>query len=181
MSDSQLWADFVAYATTKLEQNLAQVSRCAGLLTHEELWRRANQHANSVGNLLLHLNGNVRQWIAAGVGGQPFHRNRPAEFAARAPQPADDALANLEQTVTAALRIIAALPSHKATVRRHIQDYEVSTQTAIFHVVEHFSFHTGQIVHATKLIKDVDLSLYDEQGRKYADQDHKRPGASRSP
>jgi uncharacterized damage-inducible protein DinB len=181
MRDSQLWADFVAYAKAKLEQNLRQVRRCAGLLSQEELWGRANRHANSIGNLLLHLNGNVRQWIVAGIGGQPFERDRPAEFAARGPRPADGALEDLEQTVAAALRIIAGVPSEQAEVSRCIQGYEVSTLTAVFHVVEHFSFHTGQIVHATKLIKNVDLSLYDEQGRKYADPEEKRPGASPSP
>lgn len=181
MSDAQLWTDFVVYATAKLVQNLHQVRRCAGLLTDEELWRRPNQHANSVANLLLHLNGNVRQWIVAGLGGQPFDRDRPAEFAARGPRPGDQALHNLEQTIAAALRIIAALPVEQAGLSRTIQGYEVSTLTAVFHVVEHFSFHTGQIVHATKLIKDVDLSLYDGQGRKYSHQDQKHPGASLSP
>jgi uncharacterized damage-inducible protein DinB len=168
MDSLRMWNDFVAYGAAKLEQNLTQIRRCAGLLNEEELWRRANQHTNSVGNLLLHLNGNVRQWVVAGIGGQPFERDRPAEFAARGPLPTELLLANLDQAVTAAIRIITDLLPEQAATPLCIQGYNVSTLTAIFHVVEHFSFHTGQIVHATKLIRDVDLSLYDAQGHKCA-------------
>ncbi len=172
MPDSPTWHEFVAYAVSKLEQNLGQIRRCVGLLNEAELWRRANEHTNAVGNLILHLGGNVRQWIIAGIGGEPFQRDRPAEFAARGPVPAEQLLPRLEQTVAQAIRTIRGVGAESAAAARSIQGYQVSTVAAIFHVVEHFSFHTGQIVLATKLMKNVDLSLYDEQGRKLQGEQH---------
>ena len=170
MPDHDPLDQFLRYAADKLEQNLAQVTRAVGLLTVDEFWHRPNPHTNSVANLLLHLNGNVRQWIVAGIGDEPFERNRPAEFAERGPLPVSALLSPLQHTVARAVAVLKTLnPGNLATPRR-IQDYEISTLTAVFHVVEHFSFHTGQIVHATKWLRDVDLSLYDAQGHKLAGQ-----------
>ena len=166
MSAADLAGDFTDYACRKLRQNLAQVVRCVGLLGPGELWQRPNQHSNSVGNLVLHLTGNVRQWIIAGIGGEPFERDRPGEFAERGPLPTEQIVGELKSAVRRAVEIISALDARTLAVRRSIRDYEVTTQAAIFHVVEHFSLHSGQIVYATKAMRDVDLSLYDDQGRK---------------
>jgi uncharacterized damage-inducible protein DinB len=161
--------EFVRYAGVKLEQHLGQITRCVGLLADGELWYRPNEHSNSIGNLLLHLNGNVRQWIVAGVGGTPFDRDRPAEFAARGPRPGAALVADLRQTVDEATVLLEKLDCAALATPRSIQGYNVCTLVAIFHVVEHFSFHTGQILSATKLLRNVNLSLYDEQGRKLAE------------
>jgi uncharacterized damage-inducible protein DinB len=158
--------EFARYAVVKLEQNLAQVLRCMAQLSDAELWHRPNESSNSIGNLLLHLAGNVRQWIVAGVGGQPFERNRPAEFAERGPQPGCELASKLRQTVTEAIGVISKLDPAGLRVPRSIQDYEVCTLVAVFHVVEHFSFHTGQIVYAAKALRPVDLQVYDAQGHK---------------
>ena len=174
MNDTDPYRAFLQYAATKLEQNLAQIGRSAALLSTSELWHRANAHANSVGNLILHLTGNVRQWLLSGVGGQPGERDRPTEFAERGPLPVATVLSPLQQVVQAGLRMLTTLNTAALGSRRCIQGYDVCVLTAVFHVVEHFSFHTGQIVHITKLLKDVDLSLYDEQG-------HKRSGDERMP
>lgn len=165
---SALLRELTASAVAKLKSDLAQAARCARLLSDEEAWRRENEYCNSVANLLLHLAGNVRQWIVQGVGGEPFERDRPAEFAARGPAPLAPVLAELERVVRRALEIIAALEPRQLAQRRSIQGYDVSTLQAVFHVVEHFSFHTGQIVHMTKVIRRCDLSRYDEQGRPVA-------------
>ena len=164
----------LTYARTKLASHLAQVVRCARLLTPDEIWQRANAHANSVGNLILHLTGNVGQWIVGGLGGDVVPRDRPAEFAARGPSPAAELLGGLERTVGRALEVLAGLDAPALQARHTIQGYEVSGLVAVFHVVEHFAFHTGQIVHMTKVLKDVDLSLYDAHG-------HRRSGQSAIP
>jgi uncharacterized damage-inducible protein DinB len=166
MSATDPFEEFLRYARAKLEQNLAQIERCAELLTDAELWLRSNDHANSVGNLVLHLTGNVRQWIVAGIGGQSFARNRPGEFAERGPRPAREIVPPLRQTVQAAVEALSGLDAAALSARRMIQGYDVVVLVALMHVVEHFSFHTGQIVHMTKVLKDTDLSLYDEQGHK---------------
>lgn len=139
--------------------------RCARLLTTEELWRRPNGNSNAVGNLIIHLTGNVSQWILEGVAGEPYERDRDAEFAQRAPLDADRVIDGLQRTVSRAKQVISGLDSRSLVDRRTIQGYAVSVLRAVFHVVEHFSWHAGQIVYATKAMRDVDLSLYDAQGR----------------
>lgn len=166
MDAERLTHDFTRYACEKLALNLEQIIRCANLLNDEELWQRANAHCNSVGNLILHLTGNVRQWVLAGIAGEPFERDRAAEFAERGPLPARQVVAALEEIVSRAIRVISELSPADVSVGLTIQGYEVSTLSAVFHVVEHFSGHTGQIVHMTKALRDVDLSLYDTDGRR---------------
>lgn len=166
MDTHALLSEFAQAVCRKLRQDLDQIARCVALLDAEQLWQRENTHCNSVGNLLLHLTGNVRQWILHGLGGEAFDRDRPGEFAARGPLPVEAALGPLTETVKRAIALIGALPPADFAQRRAIQGYDVTTLLAVFHVAEHFSFHTGQIVHMTKALRDVDLSLYDEQGRR---------------
>lgn len=160
--------EFVRFAVHKLRDQHAQIVRCVGLLTDDELWQRSNAHTNSVGNLLLHLTGNVRQWIVGGLRGQTVPRDRPAEFAARGPVPREEVLGTLAAVCADAQGVIQGLSAAALATRRVIQGYEVSQLAAVFHVVEHFSFHTGQIVHITKVLKDVDVSLYGPQGQRLA-------------
>lgn len=155
-----------AYSEDRLRHYLAQIERCAAMLSTEELWSRPNAHVNSVANLILHLTGNVRQWIVASVGGEPFDRDRPAEFAARDGRPASEIVPALHAVVDRACAVIRGLDAEALATPRTIQGYTVLTQTAVLHVVEHFAYHAGQIVHTTKWLKDVDLSLYDPQGRR---------------
>ncbi|MEW6252487.1 MAG: DinB family protein [Planctomycetota bacterium] len=168
MPATDLAREFTAYARGKLAQHLAQIERCVALLGPDELWQRANAHSNSIGNLILHLQGNVRQWILAGLAGEEFKRDRPAEFAERGPLPAAQVVGALRSTVQRAMSTISALDERSLPARRTIQGYEVSALAAVFHVVEHFAGHAGQIVYATKVLKDVDLSQYDPHGRKQA-------------
>lgn len=163
---STLASEFTGAAVRKLRQDLGQLRRCAGLLDDAQLWQRANENCNSVGNLLAHLNGNVAQWILAGVDGQPFERDRPAEFAARGGASGAQLSARLGRTIEEACRIIANLDAAALEVRRTIQGYDVSTLAAVLHVVEHVSFHTGQVIQITKTLRDVSLALFDEQGRR---------------
>lgn len=164
MTAADLGQEFVTYAREKLARQLGQILRGTRLLNEQEIWQRANAHCNSVGNLILHLTGNMHQWIVSGLGGEPLARNRSAEFAERGPLPTAAILASLESTVQRALAVLACLDTRQLAQRRTIQGYDVSALAAVFHAVEHFSGHTGQIVHLVKALKDVDLSLYDAEG-----------------
>lgn len=129
-------------------------------LSDEELWRRPNESSNSVGNLILHLEGNVRQWIVSGLGGAPDRRERRREFEVRGPLPRGEILAALRRTVEEADRIIAALePAALRRVRR-VQAYEVDGVEILVQVVEHFSYHLGQIAYAVKAARDLDLGFH---------------------
>jgi len=164
--DAVLIAQFRDAACRKLRQDMDQITRCTRLLSDQEAWSRSNEHCNSIANLLLHLAGNIRQWIVSGIGGEPFDRDRPAEFAARDVRPVGPILAELERVVTRAMETIAAMDAAAVARTYAIQRYSVTGLQAVFHVAEHISFHTGQIVHMTKVLKNVDLSLYDEQGQR---------------
>lgn len=166
MSEKQAFLSFRNYACEKIEQNLAQIVRCASLLSVDELWLRENEFCNSVGNLILHLNGNMRQWVVAGLGGECFERDRPLEFSQREKLSHSEILVPYQQTARRSMQVVAALPDEDLGREVSIQGYTVRMIVAVFHVVEHMSFHTGQIIHRTKSIRGVDLSLYDAQGQR---------------
>ena len=153
---------FIVKARQLLSQEyLPKIERCLGELTDEEVWWRANAESNSIGNLLLHLSGNARQWIVCGVGGAVDRRVRRQEFDERSLIPREELLGRLKQTLAEVDDVLARLDVARILERRRIQGYDVSLIEAIFHVVEHFSMHTGQIILITKMLRSVDMKFYD--------------------
>jgi uncharacterized damage-inducible protein DinB len=144
-----------------LTDYLPKVEQCVARLNDEQIWWRANPESNSIGNLLLHLSGNVRQWIVVGLGGVTDTRDRDAEFAQREVISRDELLARLRQTLKEADQTLATFDSNRLLDRFTIQKSDVSALAAVFHVVEHFSMHTGQIIYITKLLSSSDLHFYD--------------------
>lgn len=157
MSSGQL---FLEFSSKKLRQLLSRIHVCLEMLDEESLWLRAGDSSNSIANLCLHLSGNVRQWILHGIAGQPDTRARDAEFAAR--DGADKAAlwALLSSTVQEACSVLDHLPAEDLTRTVSPQNYEVSVLEAVYHVVEHFAQHTGQILYATKALTGADLGFY---------------------
>ena len=151
---------FLDYSSRKLRQLAGRIEVCLGKLRDDQIWARGSENENAVGNLALHLCGNVRQWICAGVGGSSFARERDAEFAARGGVAGAELSLRLHQTVEEAAAIIDALPPERLTERIVIQGYDVSVLEAIYHVAEHFSMHTGQIIFGTKILTGEDLAFY---------------------
>ena len=143
------------------EDYLPKIERCLSLLGDKQIWWRANPESNSIGNLLLHLSGNVRQWIVVGLGGAVDMRDRDAEFARRDPIPRDELLSLLRETLREADETLKAFDQQRLLERFKIQGLEVSALAAVLHVIEHFSMHTGQIILLTKMFAEVDLEFYD--------------------
>jgi uncharacterized damage-inducible protein DinB len=133
-------------------------------LPADVLWWRPNEQSNSVGNLLIHLAGNIRQWIVRGVGGAPGSRNRDAEFAARSGPPAAELVADLERALAEADDVLARLSPGDLLERRAIQGRDLTVLEAIYAVVEHFSLHLGQIVLVAKLQAPGAIRFYDDAG-----------------
>jgi uncharacterized damage-inducible protein DinB len=133
-------------------------------LPEDALWWRANDESNSVGNLLLHLTGNVRQWMVSGVGGAPDIRHRAAEFAATDGPPRTELLANLNHTLDEVDRVLGALTPESLLERRTIQGRDVTVLDAIFICVEHFSMHLGQIILLAKLRAPEAVQFYEDAG-----------------
>jgi uncharacterized damage-inducible protein DinB len=153
---------FVAQARNFLANDyLPKIERCLDELTDENVWWRANENSNSVGNLLLHLCGNARQWIVCGLGGSRDERQRQLEFDERSHIPRTQLLTQLKATLKDVDKVFETLDPGSLLTRHQIQASDVIALEAIFHVVEHFSMHTGQIITLTKLLTESDLRFYD--------------------
>jgi uncharacterized damage-inducible protein DinB len=147
------------------QEYLPKIRRCLEALSEEDVWWRPNPDSNSVGNLVLHLSGNIRQWIVSGVGGRPDVRERAKEFAADGQKEGaawDRArlLAHLTATLREVDETLAGLTPAELLRRTTIQGQDVSVLEGVFHAVEHFSMHTGQIIYVTKLRTGTDLRFY---------------------
>lgn len=151
---------FVRFSIDKLNQLTGRITDCLGRLSEEQIWARAGENENAVGNLVLHLCGNVRQWLIAGVGGAHDLRDRDAEFAAAGGHTAADLSARLHDTVAEAVGVLEKLTAARLAETVRIQAYDNSVLGAVYHVVEHFSQHTGQILFATKRETGEDLGYY---------------------
>lgn len=137
-------------AAHEMGSALSRLTHCVNQLTDEQLWWRARPSLNSIGNLILHLCGNVRQWLVAGLGGTPDTRDRPAEFGARGPVPKAELLCRLEAVVREAQDVLKRQTAEQFVTVRYIQSYEVSGLAALFDSVPHFRGHTQEIVGMTR-------------------------------
>lgn len=160
MDEKTLSEQFLKYSASKLRELASRVDICLDELSDEQVWARGKESENAVGNLVLHLCGNVGQWIVSTIGNRPDTRNRPSEFAARRTATKDQLRERLSTTIEAALVVIERLTPAQLAQRHTIQGYDVSVLEAIYHVVEHFSMHTGQIIFATKLLTTAELGFY---------------------
>jgi len=162
---SEVSAAFILKARELLVHDyLPKIERCFERLTDEQVWWRPNAESNSIGNLVLHLSGNLRQWIVSGVGGASDARDRSREFAERESISRAELRERISQTVIDADRALAELDLKNLLTQRSIQGGDEVLLDAIFHAVEHFSMHTGQIILLTKMITESDLAFYDFSG-----------------
>ena len=143
------------------EEYLPKIERCLERLTDEQIWWRSSSESNSIGNLILHLSGNARQWIVCGLGGDIDRRQRQAEFDERRTIPRDELLTLLRRTVANVDDTLACFDPERLLSEYPIQGTTGTALAAIFHVTEHFSMHTGQIILLTKMLADVNLNFYD--------------------
>jgi hypothetical protein len=154
---------FLEFSRSKLlEQFWPRLRGCVESLTEEQTWWRANEASNSIGNLILHLDGNVRQWLVASFNRLEDTRDRPAEFAERQLIPPATLLERLGVTMQDASEVLSRLTEADLVSTLHIQGYTVSGLEAVYQVVEHFGMHYGQIVYITKLVRGEDLGFYRE-------------------
>jgi uncharacterized damage-inducible protein DinB len=164
---------FIDYSIQKLTQAAGRVDHCLEKLTDEQIWARGCANENAVGNLVLHLCGNVRQWVISGAGATPDTRDRDSEFATRGGVAIPDLRTKLASTVEEGCSVIRSLTAERLSEKIRIQKYDLTVLEAIYHVVEHFSGHTGQIIFATKMLTGDDLGFY--QHLKAPDHSEKTP------
>jgi uncharacterized damage-inducible protein DinB len=169
MTNSQLSSDQVAQAFLDEARRLIKdeyvpkIERCLEKLSDDQIWWRPNDESNSIGNLLLHICGNARQWIVCGLGGEADLRDRQSEFDQRSGN-RDDLLSLLKNTAEAIDQTLKEFDGSNLLDIYRIQGTEVTALNAIFHVTEHIAMHTGQIILLTKMLANVDLIFYDFSG-----------------
>ena len=141
-----------------------KLGHCIYALPASAVWARSDPRSNSIGNLLIHLSGNVTEWIIGGVGGKKIERNRDQEFAQQEGGSGADLLARLEGVLREADAILAKLTEADLRQRLSIQGRETTVLGAIYHVVEHFAMHTGQIILLTKSYTPGAIRFYEDAG-----------------
>ena len=151
---------FLTFSHDRLKLLASRVVDCVGRLSNEQLWARQSANENSIGNLVLHLCGNVQQWIVSGIGDEADVRERDSEFAARGGLDARDLQRRLETMLAKATEVIRTVPASRLPEKITVQNQRKTVIEVIYTVVEHFAQHTGQIIFATKMLTETDLGYY---------------------
>ena len=146
-----------------IDESMPRIRKCLNELKEEEIWHRPNENTVSVGNLLLHLNGNVRQWILTGIGKQPDIRERDAEFHAEKTVSGSDLYSKLENTMADIVPVLDNIKSEDLVKSENIQGFKETIISMLIHVTEHFSYHVGQITYFVKTRKNIDTGYYKGQ------------------
>ncbi len=169
---------FLSQAQHSLKAHyLPRVEQCLSVLSEKQIWWRPHGTSNSIGNLVLHLSGNVRQWIVSGLGGAPDWRERDREFNEGGPIARQTLQTLLRQTVIQACRVLGRLTAPQLAKVHLIQGFSVTGLEAVFHVTEHFAYHCGQIIYITKAKLGKDLGFTRLPGGERS----KRQGGKRLP
>ncbi len=150
---SDVTQGFVAEASHVFRASLQRIEHCVNQLSDQQLWWRPRPDMNSIANLMLHLSGNVGQWVVASVANVPSTRNRPAEFAQREAIPKEQLLRTLREAVEAATSAIESIESpQQLLAARRIQGNDTNLLTAVFHAASHFEGHTQEIIGMTRQV-----------------------------
>ncbi|HZD84965.1 MAG TPA: DUF1572 family protein [Gemmatimonadaceae bacterium] len=160
MSAAEIFLSRSRYWLTK--EYPIKLRHCVNALPRGTVWARPNHASNSVGNLLVHLTGNVTEWILGGIGGREITRNRAGEFVRKAGDEGSVLLDNLEAVLGEADAVLAGLSEKDLERSIVIQGRETTVLAAIYHVVEHFAMHTGQIIFLTKTYAPNKIHFYED-------------------
>ena len=143
-----------------IEESIPRILKCLTYLNEEEIWYRPNENTVSTGNLILHLMGNVNQWIVSALGGVADNRIRTSEFDHRVSKPKSELISGLKQLSNQIQSTLNKLSTEELVKEHNVQGYNETTIAILIHVTEHFSYHTGQITYIVKSLKNVDTQYY---------------------
>lgn len=152
--------EFIDQSIFRINENTPKIIKCLNELNEEQIWQRPNETSNSMGNIILHLCGNIRQYIISALGGQPDIRERDQEFAAKDGYTKKELQDKLTATLEQAINIITQIDEPHLLKIFSVQGFNYTGTGIIIHVTEHYSHHTGQIIFWTKLLKGNDLGFY---------------------
>lgn len=149
------------YRRRMIEESLFRVEKCLTMLSEKEVWTSFNESTNSTGVLILHLEGNIRQYVLSGIGKIKDERQREKEFAPEREEDKKTLYNRLKQTVFASNEIVQSLELSELPKPLKVQGFGENVLSVIIHVIEHFSYHVGQITFMTKMIKNEQTGYYD--------------------
>ena len=160
LNESEIMREFLDQSIKRMEESTEKIRSCLGMLDDAYFWYRPNTSSNSVGQMLAHLSGNIRQYILSGLTQQPDTRQRDLEFVL--PEEKDRTAVESEffGVVDKAIQVIDKVQADRILARRKVQGFDLSGLGIILHVVEHLSYHTGQVAYLTKMLLDTDLGFY---------------------
>jgi uncharacterized damage-inducible protein DinB len=151
MSADRVARSVLDEATSTLETSFSTIVHCLEQLDDEQVWWRPRTEMNSIGNLVLHLAGNVRQWIISGIGAADDRRQRAEEFSERGPRPKTEILQQLSDVIAEASDVLAKATAEEMAVTRRVQEFGCTGWRTIFDSVPHFKGHTQEIVSMTRM------------------------------
>ena len=153
--------EIISNALYRLDESTRMIHSSLAVLDDREIWKKPNAASNSIGNLILHVCGNMHQYIIAALGNSPDVRDRESEFSATPGFTAKQLLVLLQNKVNDVKETIEACTTETLLLKKNVQGFTFSGIGIIVHVVEHYAYHTGQIAFWTKILKDQDLGFYD--------------------
>lgn len=153
-------SEFTGGCMLRINENNQRISQCIDLLNEDEIWYRPNTQLVSIGNLVVHLCGNIRQYIISSLGHRPDQRNRDEEFQTTTGPSKTELKALLNHTIAEATAIIGQTTPDELLRARSVQGFDLTGIGIVIHVTEHLSYHTGQIAWYTKMLKEKDLGFY---------------------
>ena len=157
---SNLKQEFIEQCLFRINEFTGKVFSCLDEMNEQEIWTCPNNATNSVGNLILHLSGNIRQYAISSLGGLPDTRERDKEFSATGGFTKQELKDKLVKTIDEACNVIKSINEKDLLNIRSVQGFNMSGIGIIIHVTEHYSYHTGQIILLTKLFKNKELGFY---------------------
>jgi len=161
-NEEKIIEELVKNSLYRMDESTRMIRKCLDQISEEELWLKPNDSLNSIGNLILHLSGNITQYVIASLGETEDNRNRDLEFSKQGGLTKSEVLKKLTDTVDLAKRVIFDAKLNQFLRIRSVQGFTFSGIGVIIHAVEHYSYHTGQIAFWVKQLKNKDLGFYDE-------------------
>ena len=160
MKDNHFQSEFIQQSILRMTESSERIKICLDQITEQQVWQKPNSQTNSIGNLILHLCGNITQYAIASLGNKEDHRERDLEFSTTDGFSKDELWKKIKATANLAIDTINKTPQSELLRTRNVQGFELTGIGIIIHVVEHYSYHTGQIALWTKLLVDKDLGFY---------------------
>jgi uncharacterized damage-inducible protein DinB len=142
------------------EESYERIYKCLSMIEERDLWRSPAQNIPPIGNMILHLCGNARQWILSGIGNKPDNRERDQEFVIQANIKKSELIFLLQNLKVNIRQTLDEMDSSFLQSQHAIQGFDVSGFSIVVHVIEHFSYHTGQITTLTKWLTQKSTDYY---------------------